>query len=353
MGTGTQRVHLGLALLAHAGSHGPPARSTSALLEHLSSWLARVDATRDHAIVWGPASFRVWWQASAPALVVFVARARDDEHAPLRIVLRGGSPVGVWDHNLEDLACLEQEPWVWAREADKLAPAICAGLLRQLELVRELTPDEALPGAGRTLLEFLAEHLERASEGLRVGVELVGHGLGGALASAVALWLRDTQGPGRGRSRELSWDPQRRIKLHCVSFASPALGNSDFATYIGERLGGGLELVHNSLDHAVHLWDAHAMSELPRLYEPHVEGPVLISAVINALRDELERHGVEYEQLPAQLLEGRLDTSLPASFVAQAEHQHMQAYAELLGLELDVTELLGRPSGTDDGPIAQ
>lgn len=350
MGADTQRVHLGLALLAYAGSYGESARRAGALHEQLVEWLGRVEATRGQEIVWGPACYRLWWQSSAPALVMFVTRAQAD--GPLQIVVRGGAPIGVWDPCFEELACVEQEPWVWARGAGNLAPAVCAGLLAQLEVLRELTPDESLPGAGRSLLEFLAEGASSsAAAGTGARAEVLGHGLGGALACAVTLWLRDTQGS--ERTRELSWDPGRVFELHCTSFASPAFGNSDFATYITERLGGALELIHNPLDHAVSLWDAQAMAELEQLYKPHVERAPLLFAVVNALCEELERRGVEYEQLPAQLLERQLNTALPPSYVAQAEYQHLHAYAAQLGLELDFDALLGRPFGTDGGPIAQ
>ena len=77
--------------------------------------------------------------------------------------------------------------------------------------------------------------------------------------------------------------------------------------------------------------------------------------LVEALGDELERHRVEYEQPPAQVLPGRLNTQLPPSFAAQAEYQHLHAYVELLGLggQVDVDAILGLCSGTDDGPVRQ
>ena len=355
MGSVTQRVHLGLSMLAYAGLSGEPARRVQALHELLAGWLTRLPETREHEIIWGPASFRVWWPASAPALSVFVtrahARAGGGEGAPCHVVVRGGGPIAVWDHHLESLAYLEQEPWVWAQDAGSLAPAVCAGVLRQLEVIRELTPEEQLPGAGRDLAEFLAERVAAAQGDCKLPINVVGHGLGGALASMVALWLSDIQG--QTRTREIAWDPERGAKVHCTAFASPAVGNSDFATYISERLGAELGLIHNNLDPITSLYDPHSMAELDELYQPDLELTPMICAVINALRDELERHGVEYEQPPAQLLVGRINPSLPPSFVAQAEYQHLHAYADLLGIDIDIDAIFDRPSGTDDGPIAQ
>lgn len=350
MGPHAEPIQLCLSLAAYAGMDGEAAFEDLALHRTLASWLARLPPIAEQKIVWGPVSFRVYWQPSAAALVAFVtySEARDD----LTVVLRSGGPMSVWDHNLESLAFLEQEPWSWALGAGNLAPAICGGLSRQLTAVRELTPEEQLPGAGRSLAEFLAARVAENAGDRKLPIHVVGHGVGGTLASIVALWLLDTQGS--LSARDLAWDPQHRAKLHCMAFANPTAGNSDFATYIADRLGARLELIHNSLDYVPALWDTQTLTGLAELYRPHVEEPVVVRALIEALSDELERSGVEYEQPPARVLEGRLNTRLPTSYVAQAEYQHLHAYPELLGLDgIDVDAILARPSGTDDGPVAQ
>jgi pimeloyl-ACP methyl ester carboxylesterase len=345
-----EQVQLCLSLAAYAGSTGEAAREDTALHRSISTWLGRMSATADQQIVWGPASFRVYWQPSSSALVVFVTRSetRDD----YTVVLRGDGPMSIWDHNLESLSCLEQEPWSWAFGPGNLAPAICGGVNQQLTVVRELTPEEQMPGAGRSLAEYLAARVSELDGDRKLPVHVVGHGVGGTLATVVALWLLDTQGS--LSARDLAWDPQHRANLHCTAFAGPTPGNSDFGTYIADRLGARLDLIHNSLDHAPAMWDTHSLSSLADLYRPHVEDPAVVRAIIEALCDELERSGVEYEQPPARIIEGRLNTRLPRTFVAQAEYQHLHAYLELLGLvDVDVDAILERPSGTDDGPVAQ
>jgi pimeloyl-ACP methyl ester carboxylesterase len=350
MGPSAEQVQLCLSLAAYAGTVGEAAREDVTLQRAIASWLARMSATADHQIVWGPASFRVYWQPSSAALVAFVTHStvRDD----YTVVLRSGGPMSIWDHNLESLACLEQEPWSWALGAGSLAPAICGGINQQLAVVRELTPEEQLPGAGRSLAEFLAARVAELDSDRKLPIHVVGHGVGGTLATVVALWLLDTQGS--LSARDLAWDPQHRAKIHCMAFAGPTAGNSDFATYVSDRLGARLDLIHNSLDHAPALWDTQTLTGLADLYRPHVEDPIVVRALLEALSNELERSGVEYEQPPARVLEGRLNTRLPKTFVAQAEYQHLYAYLELLGLEgIDVDAILGRPSGTNDGPVAQ
>lgn len=338
-------------MLAYAGASGEAARSSEALQRELSRWMAAIEPVRDHAIVWGPVSFRTCWQPSAAALVVFVVREPSVDG--LCVVIRSGSPLMPFGQ-LDGFACLEQEPWVWMHESGEgIAPAICGSVDRTLRVLRQLAPEEGLPGSGKTLSEFLAERVATSHGERRLPIHVTGHGMGGTLASVVALWLLDTQG--QVPLREHAWDPQRRAKLHCTAFACPSAGNPDFAGYIADRLGGELTLVHNRLDHAVALWDTQTLLELPELYQPHVQDIALIRAMAEALAGELERSGMEFEQPPALELEGELDTRLPPTFMAQAAYQHLHAYPRLLGLEgvLDIDAILDRPSGTDGGPVAQ
>jgi hypothetical protein len=351
MASAAERVSLCLSLIGYAGFSGEPARAAPALHRTLAMWLARLPATREHEIVWGPASFRAWWQPSSPALVVFVTRPRGEDDC--YIVVRGSAPMAIWDHHVESLGCLEQEPWLWARGSGNLAPAVCAGIRRLLDVICELTPEEQLPGAGRGLTEFLADRIAELDGDRKLPVHVVGHGVGGGLATAVALWLHDTQG---GMSaRDLDWDPRQGAKIHCTAFASPTIGNGDFASYVSDRLDAQLDLVFNSLDHVAMLWDPIALAGIADLYRPHVQEVALVRAIADALVDEIERRGLEYEQPPARVLDGRLNTTLPPTFAAQAEYQHLHAYVELLGLgaQLDVDAIFERPSGINGGPVAQ
>ncbi|WP_157595395.1 lipase family protein [Plesiocystis pacifica] len=357
MHVSAEQVQLCLSMIAYAGSHGDPSRSSAALHRTIASYLERLLPEAGLELTWGPASVRPWWQSSAPAVVGFVVAPQDGGVGPHHLVLRGGGLLTLSAELVEGLGCLEQAPWLWLQgDDDDLAPAICAGLSRCLDAVHRLTPDEGLPGGGRSLAEHLREAIAATPDSRRFVLDVVGHGVGGSLASVVALWLRDTQG--RRSAREESWDPQRQAKLRCTAFASPTPGNADFAGYLEERLEGELALVSNTLDPASMLWDAQAMLGLPGLYQPHVDESPGVRLFVDALANEIERQGIDYEQVPTSILEGELCTTLPPSFAAQAEYQHVHAYVEQLGLggRLDralLGELLGRSASTDDGPLAQ
>ncbi len=354
MGSLSEQVHLCLAILAYAGLWGPSARADVALHKELEGWLGRVGATSSCSLVWGPTQFRPWWQPSVPSVMMFVVAPTGVVDAPLTIVVRGGAPVRLGDTPIDWEGSLTQEPWIWARDEGELAPAICGAVDRQLRAVREMTPEEGVPGAGRTLPEFLAECVEASPRGHRLSVGVTGHGAGGTLATAAALWLLDTQGSSSARA--VSWDARCRAKVHCRAFAGPTVGNVDFARYLGERMGEALDLVHNSLDAAPLLWDPEGLSRLPELYLPQVREAALSRAVGRALSNEIERCGIDYEQPPARSLKGTLNVQLPASFAAQAEYQHLQAYLPLLGLgpdTIDLDALLGRRGGVDGGPVSQ
>src|SRR5262245_1838210 len=114
--------------------------------------------------------------------------------------------------------------------------ASVAGQMRTLcPRPEELRP-KLLPPAARAdavdLMTFLAM---RAAAGPPLEVIVTGHSKGGALAPAVALWLKDALDSGR---EDESWDPSRRARVRCHAFAGPTPGNEAFAARIGEKLGG-------------------------------------------------------------------------------------------------------------------
>ena len=115
-------------------------------------------------------------------------------------------------------------------------------------------------GDGLDVLTFLSRQAAASAEPLEVTI--TGHSKGGALAPAVALWLKDSLlvgGPGRALGR---WtrgaDPRH-------AFAGPTPGNAAFANRIDKTLGADHHHLRNTNDLVTHGWQ---VSDLQRDSRP-------------------------------------------------------------------------------------
>src|SRR5262249_56320264 len=95
------------------------------------------------------------------------------------------------------------------------------------------------------------------------------HGKFGALASTLALWLAETQGPGAPLAER--WDRERRATVRCWSFAAPTAGNAAFARRAGGVIGTRNRRIVNPLDVVPTARAAATLGPLPprlRAYHP-------------------------------------------------------------------------------------
>src|SRR5204862_315765 len=127
-------------------------------------------------------------------------------------------------------------------------------------------------------VEFLADQARiRAVE-----VIVTGHSKGGALAPALALLLKDTQGDDDG------WDPSAQSAVGCVTFAGPTPGNAAFARRIDSGLGGRHERIANTNDVVTHAWAADELLEIPALFGQRSQPFTTLIAVV--ARDTKDLH---------------------------------------------------------------
>src|SRR5439155_14268427 len=89
-------------------------------------------------------------------------------------------------------------------------------------------------GSGQDLSSFLKVAVGQAHG--KANVVVTGHSKGGALASTLALWLRDTQGRQFVREEE-QWDPDERVTVRSFSFAGLTAGNAEFVKRSNTRIG--------------------------------------------------------------------------------------------------------------------
>jgi hypothetical protein len=180
---------------------------------------------------------------------------------------------------------------------------------------------------GHDLLTFLRGAVALGDSG-GIDVTVTGHSKGGALASTLALWLADTQGLVVPAAQQ--WDPERRARLRCFSFAGPSAGNTDFVRHSNTTIGAQCWRVSNPLDVVPCAWQTDSIRRIPELYGDAVApipGLVFLSELIAS---ELESLGYEQpgtlQVLPGVVALGK------TSFPEQMIHQHLDGYLQGLGL---------------------
>jgi hypothetical protein len=202
---------------------------------------------------------------------------------------------------------------------DQLERAAAASPVGPETLRRTVLP-VASRGDGLDLLTFLRTQADESGDALEVAV--TGHSKGGALAATLALWLRCAL---ESPSDEECWDPTRRARLACYSFAAPTAGNAAFVRQLDARLGASQRHVRSAHDPVAQVWEADGLRRVPGLWGPRTAplGPVIAEVFggVPALGYTHARVGAS--EFPGQLDPGR-------SLGVEVIHQHMDAYlAEL------------------------
>ncbi|SEU21601.1 lipase family protein [Stigmatella erecta] len=274
-------------------------------------------------VVWGP-SVHLGPGSAFPVHTMYVAQSTMDPSQYV-VSMSGASPASVFEWMAEELLVALQVPWGTGTEAADAK--ISLGIASGLSVLQEMTPSGARPGAGTALAGFL-----KTLTGTKVKVDVTGFGLGGALASTVAVWLADTKGvPGH-------WDPQGHAQLTCLSFAGPSAGNGAFAAYADRKPGLTMVRFANDLDWVTQAWGAASLAKAATLYSPIIPGTEPIRALVE--RAEHTTRSGDYTQVQALAppLMGRVKyndgfITVPPSpgghlvdFIKQVGYQHTGPY---------------------------
>ncbi len=216
------------------------------------------------------------------------------------------------------------------RLRDQLRRAADAAHLGPATLRRKLIP-AASRGEGLDLLTFLRTQADASGDAL--DVTLTGHSKGGALASAMALWLTATLD---STDPDECWDPTRRARVSCYTFAGPTPGNAAFARKLEQVLGDRQHHFRNASDVGPRVWQVDTLEQIPSLYGSRSAafGP-LVSGVVESVRD------LDYRHARVGLVEfaGTLDSRRPLAL--EVVHQHLDAYvAELRLLEHGISAVV-------------
>ena len=217
-----------------------------------------------------------------------------------------------------------QAPTAWAQDhLNRLRSAVTLPWMDLRFRSAPAAPDET----GLDLLSLLAAEARAAAGPLDVVV--TGHSKGGALASALALWLKELLGSAdTGR-----WDGGRGARVACHAFASPTPGNAGFADRIDAMLGPDHHHLRNSKDVVPHAWQADELEEIPELYAPR---RTALRALIPVIAVRVAPLGYRHARAGLATFAGGLDRR--RAFEAEFVHQHLEAYlAELRLLDQQVT----------------
>ncbi|MEV0278724.1 hypothetical protein AB0I22_20390 [Streptomyces sp. NPDC050610] len=279
-------------------------------------------------IVWGPGvkQFRTDLYA---VNALYVARNVDD---PTRyaIAIAGTNGFEPFEWLFENLL-VQTIPWSPLRPLARLTLGTAIGL----NVLKRITPSGDRPGAGQTLRQFLKGLPDK-----NIRLTVTGHSLGGALAPALALWLRDTQRvPVIGA--QSGWDFRELAKISTLTTANPTPGNRRFAQYVAQRLET-VRRYANHLDMVPKLWTNATIDEAKDFYTADgLPGPVPWLFDLAKLWSSGDFYG--HLDPGSEPLRGPFDSGLVdpdqsacANFAAQLLHQHETAYRphfDLGGLE--------------------
>jgi hypothetical protein len=204
---------------------------------------------------------------------------------------------------------------------DQLERAAEAARVGPERLRRTLLP-AASRGEGLDLLTFLRTQADESGDALEVA--LTGHSKGGALAATMALWLQCAL---ESPSDEECWDPTRRARLACYSFAGPTAGNAAFVRQLDARLGARQRHVRNAHDLVAQVWEADGLRRVPGLWGPRTAP---LGSVLSEVFGSVPALGYRHARVGASEFAGELDPD--RSLALEVIQQHMYAYLAALGL---------------------
>jgi len=260
--------------------------------------------------------------AWGPALVP------DGEHvAHITVVLIGGQnendivvvTSGTLADSIKDqIDDLDISPMVPLQNLIKNCPVPAHVAQGTADGVNAILGQESKIGSQGKLCDFLAKQRSGAT------IRLVGHSLGGALMSVLALYLKDKFS---------------NFDFHCETIAAPTAGDGVFASYFNQQMAGNALRIYNTLDVVPMAWCATSLDFSLTLYEPTNVIDEKMKGMVCSNIDTVTRNNLNYTQwgmgganMELRLC-GKLQSPCP-SYEAQSGYQHIYEYMTLLGLQL-------------------
>jgi hypothetical protein len=351
-----RQTMVSLSFLAYVDETVLPQPTQQQMRSDIESALPKVSpALGPWSIVWGPVSYTVPG-AVYPENMMYVAKLTGSAETQYGIAIRGTNGKVLLDWLLEDFDIVQTVPW------SSFAPGAPGNISEStsIDLTVLLNMVDAL--TNQTLVAFLQSEIASAGS-LPINLCVTGHSLGGVLASAVALYLRDAQ---------KTWDPALKATVTTIHFAAPTAGDSDFAAHSDQQFtysgtcplpnwldpnvpvtsASFADCVRSSYDIAPLVWNAGDMGHIEKLYSGQsiwITPPPGTAEIISAIVKATGKNAYTQPQATQATLQAPFIplSSLPSGvdhWLAEAEMQHV-AYPSVL-------QVTGLPAGSPLPAIA-
>lgn len=129
-------------------------------------------------LAWGPAVFQAqFWGSHRADNLIYIAKRDigDSITSELVVAIAGTNTSSPFDWLVENIVVNPQAPWLYGFPPADLKPMIAAGTATGLVILQSLAPGPKMPGAGKSILNFIEHGLIT-----RVNITVTGHSLGGA-----------------------------------------------------------------------------------------------------------------------------------------------------------------------------
>lgn len=272
--------------------------------------LTRLNASKvggGYGIAWGPALVMDGEHAAHITVVLTGGKSGHDI-----VVVTSGTLKDSMKDQVDDLDIFPMVPLQNVIPGCLVTASIAEGTSKGANAVLAQTPTV---GSQDTLCDFLG----RLQSG--TNIRLVGHSLGGALMSVIALYLKDKL---------------PAFNYFCETFAAPTAGDGLFASYFNKQMAGNALRIYNTLDVVPMAWCATSLNESLTLYDIAIDDFMRNSVCSNI--DKVVSNNLNYTQwgMGSANMELRLcgkPQSDCTTYESQSGYQHIYEYMTLLGLQ--------------------
>jgi len=225
----TQRqIMLSFSYLAYCGEEIVTPNPQSQILNLINTAMPQIppisSPNATWKVVWGPAVYTTPGALYQDNLM-FAAQNQSD---PTQIVvaIRGTNFVADLDWLMDDFDVRQTIPWPPGSTTSNPANALMSESTSiDLQVLFAMIGATYGGGGPMSLMKFL---LAQTASPIQLCV--TGHSLGGCLAGALALYMKDNP---------TLWDASGKSNVSCITFAAPTAGNAAFAAYSDSRFSGG------------------------------------------------------------------------------------------------------------------